>query len=81
MAVANHQPVSSPDVTWHPIDTVPAEAVHAWVRWHDSSQGITPLAIGRDAIWWGTHGATHWRLLSDAEMAAYNGLGRYPTGT
>jgi hypothetical protein len=76
MALANYQPASDAQLVWYPIDTVPAERSLAWVRWHDNSQGITPLAAGRDAIWWGTHGATHWRSLTEAEAAAYNGLGR-----
>ena len=76
MALVNHQSASGSDGVWHPIDTVPAEAVHAWVRWHDDSQGITPLAVDRDAIWWGTHGATHWRPLTNTEVAAYNRSGR-----
>lgn len=51
MAPANHQPASDAHLMWHPIDTVPAEPVRAWVRWHDDSKGITSLAAGRDAVW------------------------------
>ena len=80
MPSAKHQPAAAPDLAWHPIDTVPAEPIRAWIRWHDDSTGITSLAFGRDGIWWGTHGATHWRPLTEAEAAAYHGARLQPAG-
>jgi hypothetical protein len=76
MASAKHQPSSDPIIVWHPISTVPDEHAQAWIRWHDDSQGLTSLAAGRDAVWWSSQGATHWRTVTEAEAAAYYRLGR-----
>ena len=76
MASLTNQPATNPSTVWHPISTVPGERVQAWVRWHDNSEGITFLAAGRDEMWWHRQGATHWRLVTTAEAAAYNRPGR-----
>lgn len=71
MASAKLQPTTDPTMLWHPIGMVPCEQTQAWIRWHDNSQGVTSLAAGRDAFGWSSHGATHWRLITEAEAAAY----------
>lgn len=76
MALAKQQPAADPTIIWHPIGMVPCEHAHAWVRWHDNSQGVTSLAADRDAFWWSSQGATHWRMITEAEAVAYKGVRR-----
>ena len=76
MATLKHQPTADPTIVWHPIGMVPVENVQAWIRWYDNSQGITTLATGRDAFWWSSQGATHWRMITENEAAAYKGVRR-----
>ena len=76
MALAKQQPAADPTIVWYPISTVPNEHAQAWVRWHDNSQGVTALAGGRDAMWWSSRGATHWRTITEAEAVAYKGVRR-----
>ncbi len=76
MVALRDQPTTDPTIAWHPIGMVPGEKGHAWVRWHDNSQGVTSLAADRDAFWWSSQGATHWRLITEAEAVAYKGARR-----
>ncbi|RZI71321.1 MAG: hypothetical protein EOP13_18415 [Pseudomonas sp.] len=71
MSKPEHQPTANPAIVWHPIGIVPVEPTQAWIRRFDNSQGIMTLATGRDAFWWSSQGATHWRLITETEAAAY----------